>query len=111
MDIGSAVSRAKGVREEQILELADYETSAEFDARERVVIDYATALAQTPANVSNALFVALHEHLDDAQIVELTAAIAWEHFRARFNRGLDIGPDGFSEGSVCAIPVRDAAQA
>ncbi len=37
---------------------------------------------------------------------ELTANIAWENFRARFNRGFDVAAQGFSEGAVCPIPER-----
>jgi len=33
-------------------------------------------------------------------MVELTAAIAWENFRARFNRGFGIEAEGFSEGAT-----------
>lgn len=30
--------------------------------------------------------------------------IAWENFRARFNRGFDVADQGFSEGAYCALP-------
>jgi 4-carboxymuconolactone decarboxylase len=109
MDIGSAVSRAKGVSEAQILELAQYRDSAAFDARERAVLDYATAMAATPTTVSPAVFAAVRAHLDDAQLVELTATIAWENFRARFNRAFEIEADGFAEGAACALPVHGGA--
>ena len=38
-------------------------------------------------------------------MVELTAAIAWENFRARFNRGFGIEAEGFSVGAVCPVAV------
>jgi hypothetical protein len=50
------------------------------------------------------MFAELRRHFDDAQIVELTAEIAWENYRARFNHALDIESQGFSEGSFCALP-------
>jgi alkylhydroperoxidase family enzyme len=111
MDIGSAVSRDKGVRSEQIVALADYLESPEFDARERVVLAYADAMATLPTNVDDRLFARLRQHFDEAQIVELTAAIAWEHYRSRFNRALAIESDHFAEGSACALPVRGITQA
>ncbi len=46
----------------------------------------------------------LREQLSDEQLVELTAMIAWENFRARFNRGFDVADQGFSKGSYCALP-------
>ena len=41
---------------------------------------------------------------DEPQIVELTAAIAWENWRARFNHALGIEAHGFTEGAFCPIP-------
>jgi hypothetical protein len=37
--------------------------------------------------------------------VELTAAVAWENFLARFDRGFAVMPSGFSESAFC--PVSD----
>jgi len=51
------------------------------------------------------LFNSLREHFNPKQMVELTAAIAWENYRARFNRGFGIEAEGFSEGAACAVPV------
>ena len=39
-------------------------------------------------------------------MVELTATIAWENYRARFDHAFGIEGEGFSEGAVCALPVR-----
>ena len=50
------------------------------------------------------LYGALSEYFDEAQMVELTAAIAWENHRARFNHALGMGYQGFSEGSYCLLP-------
>ena len=49
------------------------------------------------------------EERDEPQIVELTTAVALENLRARFNYALGIESQGFSEGSFCAVPERDAA--
>jgi hypothetical protein len=48
----------------------------------------------------------LRERFDEAQLVELAAAIAWEHYRARFNCVFDVQPAGFSEGAFCVLPER-----
>jgi alkylhydroperoxidase family enzyme len=55
---------------------------------------------------SDELVLALRGHLDDSQLVELTTAIAWENFRARFNRGFAVEAQGFSEGARCPMPER-----
>jgi alkylhydroperoxidase family enzyme len=109
MDIGSAVGRDKGVTDDQLQELADYRTSPHFSDLERLVLRLADHLAGAPAAVPIELYRELRAHLDEPQIVELAAAIAWESFRARFNRVFDVQSDDFSEGAFCAVPARAAA--
>ena len=41
----------------------------------------------------------------DTQIVELTSALAWENYRARFDHALGIEAEGFSEGAFCPLPL------
>jgi alkylhydroperoxidase family enzyme len=100
------VSRARGVRDEQLLALPHYLESDAFDAVERLVLDYATSMTETPVEVSTELMAQLSEKFDQSQTVELTAAIAWENFRARFDHALGIPSDGFAEGAICALPAR-----
>ena len=105
IDLGSSIARRSGLTDEQILALADYRSSPQFTSFEKLVLDYAVAMSRTPAEVPDSLFAALREHLDDAQIVELTHIIALENLRGRFNRALGVGAAGFSEGMVCAAPA------
>ena len=100
------MGRDDGVSERHIAELADYQKSEAFTPLQRLALDYATALSQTPADATDEMVSALREHLDESQLVELTAMIAWENFRARFNRGFDVTAQGFSEGASCPIPIR-----
>jgi alkylhydroperoxidase family enzyme len=95
-----------GISEKQILDLADFERSGEFNETERVVLRLAQAITRTPANVSDELYAALREKFSEPQLVELNAAMCWENYRARFNRTFAIGAEGFSEGHVCALPER-----
>jgi 4-carboxymuconolactone decarboxylase len=46
----------------------------------------------------------LQKHFDSKQLVELTSAIAWENYRARFNHALGIGSEGFSKNHYCPLP-------
>jgi hypothetical protein len=46
----------------------------------------------------------LRKHLNEAELVELTAAIAQENFRARFNRPFKVEAVGFSHGGYCPLP-------
>ena len=100
------MGRASGVGEEQLLDLSRHRESDAFDAREKLVLDLAVAMTATPADVPRALLDALSAHFDEAQLVELAAAIAWENHRARFNRAFDVQAVGYSEGAACALPER-----
>jgi 4-carboxymuconolactone decarboxylase len=103
VDLNSAVSRGKGISEQQLADLVAFEESPAFSELEKRVLRYAVALTRTPADVPEELFNSLREHFDPHQMVELTAAIAWEHFRARFNRGFGIEAEGFLAGAVCPV--------
>lgn len=104
VDIASHLARETGITDEQLLALPRYRESELFDERERLVLDYATAISRTPAVVSDELFRALRGHFDERQLVELTNVIALENMRARFNSAFDMTPAGFSEGMVCVRP-------
>lgn len=70
------------------------------------MLSYADAMTQSPVEVSDALFERLRERFSEAQLVELTSAIAWENYRARFDHAFGIEGENFTEGAVCALPVR-----
>ena len=100
------MGRQQGIREAQLLELARYESSDAFDPLEKLVLRYADAMTRTPVDVPDELFAALRAHFDDRQLVELTSAIAWENYRARFDHAFGIESSGFTEGSFCPLPER-----
>ncbi len=104
IDIASPIARRAGIGESEMLALPHYRDSELFDEREKLVLDYATGVSSTPVSVSDELFARLREHFDDAQLVELTNAIAVENMRGRFNLALGIGAAGFSDGMVCVVP-------
>jgi len=66
-------------------------------------------MTTTPVSVSDALVAELGKHFDERELVELTAAIAWENWRARFNHALGIEAQGFTEDAFCPIPERPPA--
>jgi 4-carboxymuconolactone decarboxylase len=105
IDLGSQVSRQWGLTNEELLALPEYRTSALFSDLDKLVLDYAVGMSRTPVEVSDELFGKLREHLDDAQLVELTHLIAVENMYGRFNLALGVGSAGFSEGMVCAVPA------
>jgi len=101
LDIGSALVRRMGVAEEKLRELNDYPSSAAFSPLEKAVLAYADRMTATPVEIADEDLCELHAHLDDAQLVELSAAIAHENLRARMNHALGYGADGFSDGAFC----------
>ncbi len=70
------------------------------------MLAYAEAMTATPVEVPESLFRELERALGPAGLVELSAAIAWENYRARFNHAFGAEAEGYSEGALCAIPPR-----
>ena len=101
------MGRANGISAEQIANLSRYRSDFNFSELERLVLKYADGMTQTPVDVSDALFSRMRERFTEADLVELTSAIAWENYRARFSHAFGIEGENFSEDAVCALPVRD----
>ena len=99
------MGREQGISEWQLRDLPRYKESAAFSEEERLVIDLAVEMGRSPVEVPPALREGLRRRFDEAQMVELAAAIAWENYRARFNRVFGVQAAGFSEAaSFCALP-------
>ena len=64
-------------------------------------------MTRIPVEVPDALFARLRERFTEKQLVELTSAIAWENYRARYDHALGIESENFTEGAVCAMPARE----
>lgn len=65
-------------------------------------------MTQTPVVVSDALFARLRGKFSAAELVELTSAIAWENYRARFDHAFGIESENFTDGAACALSVHVA---
>ncbi len=105
IDLGPEVARRWGMTDEELLALAQYQTSPLFGEVDKLVLSYVEGMSRTPVDVSADLVRRLCEHFTDAQIVELTHLVALENLRGRFNLALGIQAAGFSQGRVCAFPV------
>jgi alkylhydroperoxidase family enzyme len=99
------VGRRHGVSEEQLRQLSVYQQSDAFSTVEKLVLEYAVEMTRMPVEVPDELFARLREYFDEQQMVELTAAIAWENYRARFNHAFGLESQGFAEGAYCALPA------
>jgi alkylhydroperoxidase family enzyme len=98
------VSRKAGITEAQLHDLACFEESGAFSAKEKLALRLTVALTRTPATVVDRLFAELRAEFSEPQLVELTTAISWENHRARFNRTFEILAEGFSKGAFCSLP-------
>jgi alkylhydroperoxidase family enzyme len=92
VDINSAVGRKAGLTDEKLLALAGNDLAV-FTAVERLVIELADAMADTPSNISEDLYNRLRNQFSEQQLLELGAQIAFENYRARLNRVFDVGSD------------------
>jgi len=100
------VGRASGITSGQIANLSNYRSDFNFSELERLVLEYADGMTRSPVEVPDALFARLRERFTEAELGELTSAIAWENYRARFDHAFGIEAENFAEGAVCALPVR-----
>jgi alkylhydroperoxidase family enzyme len=89
--------------------VGQWRSSDLFDERERVVLEYAEVATGSPGEVSDELAARVRSHLSDAEFIELAGWVALENFRSRFNAGLGLKSQGFSDH--CDIPRTDAALA
>lgn len=104
LDFGPSIARATGVGDEQLRELHRWSDSDAFTPLEKLALEYAEAMTATPAQATGDIVARLRENLDETQLVELTAAIAIENYRARFNDAMGMAPQGFSRGAFCPRP-------
>jgi alkylhydroperoxidase family enzyme len=96
MNAGGA-SKA-GASGEKIRAVLHWGESDLFGAAERVALELAEAMTQTPQRVTDELFQRTQEHYSDPEIVEMAAVIALENFRSRFNRCGGVEAHGFYPG-------------
>jgi alkylhydroperoxidase family enzyme len=90
--------------------LPNYRNHELFSDTEKLVLEFADAMTQTPVEVSDALFAKLRQEFTEVQMVELTATLAWENYRARFDHAFGVEAEGFTKDCYCALPARAASQ-
>jgi len=91
---------------EKLAEVATWRDSKLFSEAERVALEYAECITYTDRRVDDALFARVKQHFTEPQIVELTAIVALENFRSKFNPPLGIEAQGF-----CLVPAAGTKKA
>jgi alkylhydroperoxidase family enzyme len=92
VDINSAVGRKAGLTDDKLLAVRG-ENLDIFNPAERLVIELADRMAETPSYIPDDLYNRLREQFSEEQLLDLGAQIAFENFRARLNRVFDVGSD------------------
>lgn len=90
-------ARKHGVTEEQIKALTHWQVSEVFDAKERAVLAWSDALIFDRGRASDELFEALHSHLSDEDILELTYHVMGYNLHAVCCRALRLEYDDVPE--------------
>ena len=86
------MGRKAGLSDEKLRAvIGDDRTS--FNDTERLVIELADAMTGTPANVSDDLYARLRNQFSEEQLMQLGAQIAFENYRARWNRIFNVESD------------------
>ncbi len=99
VDINSATLAKRGVPEDKIEALWEWQKSPLFDQTERVALEYTEAVTHSELYVDRALMARVKEHFDDDAVVELTGLIAFQNLSSKFNSALNVAPQGF-----CRLP-------
>jgi alkylhydroperoxidase family enzyme len=102
------VGRKAGLSDDK-LRAVPSDDRAPFNDTERLVMDLADAMTDTPANVSDDLYARLRKQFSEEQLMQLGAQIAFENYRARWNRIFNVESDNLytplpskSQGSLSA---------
>jgi alkylhydroperoxidase family enzyme len=95
------VGRKAGLSDEKLRAvLGDDRTP--FNDTERLVIELADAMTNTPANVSDQLYARLRNQFSAEQLMQLGAQIAFENYRARWNRIFNVESDNVYQGPTAS---------
>ena len=89
----SASGKKNGVTDEQLKNLAFYQRSQAFDAKEKAVLLYAERVTRGASAMRPPALQELKQYFNDDQIVELTLTICVANFTNRFNDAMLCTPD------------------
>jgi alkylhydroperoxidase family enzyme len=96
MDIRHAVGVKASVPIEKLAALEDFETSPEFDARERAALAFATDVVREDREVSDACYARLREHFSEPEVLELTFIVGYQTFASKFAKAFQLAPQGYA---------------
>ncbi|HXG28372.1 MAG TPA: carboxymuconolactone decarboxylase family protein [Nevskiales bacterium] len=95
VDINSALVLERGLAQQKLEALAEFEDSPLFSEREKAALRYAEAITYSDRQPTPEHFQALRRHFGDDAIIELTGLIAFQNLSSKFNAALGVEPQGF----------------
>jgi alkylhydroperoxidase family enzyme len=84
-----------GATDDKIRQVPTWRDSELFSATEKDALEYTEKMTITGEKVTDELWGRVRGHFTEAQLVELTAAVALENFRSKFNVPLGVEAQGF----------------
>tara|TARA_B100000029_G_scaffold35732_3_gene33598 strand:+ start:27547 stop:28197 length:651 start_codon:yes stop_codon:yes gene_type:complete len=97
-------ARRFGMSEEKIAEIPHWEVSNVYDAKDRAILAWSDALILQGGRASDELFEALHSHLSDKDILELTYHIMGYNLHAVCCKALRLEYDDVPE-RIKEVPI------
>jgi alkylhydroperoxidase family enzyme len=95
------VGRKAGLSDEKLRAVSGADMTP-FNDTERLVIELADALTATPSNVSDDLYARLRNQFSEEQLMQLGGQIAFENYRARWNRLFNVESDNLYQGTTAS---------
>jgi AhpD family alkylhydroperoxidase len=95
VDLNSFLGSGRGLAQDKLREVPEFEDSPAFSEREKAALSYAETVTRSDRRVDEELIVRLRRHFDDQAIVELAALIAYQNMSAKFNAALGVPAHGF----------------
>jgi alkylhydroperoxidase family enzyme len=86
------VGRKAGLSDEKLRAVLGNEFSV-FNDIEQLVIELADSMVTAPTNISDDLYARLRKKFSEEQLMQLSGHIAFENYRARWNRVFDVESD------------------
>ncbi|MCS5580312.1 MAG: carboxymuconolactone decarboxylase family protein [Gammaproteobacteria bacterium] len=102
-------ARRFGISDEKIAAIPYWEVSPIFDEKERAVLAWTDALILQGGRAPDELFEALHSHLSDEDILELTYHVMGYNLHAVCCKALRLEYDDVPE-RICEVPVPAAGE-
>jgi AhpD family alkylhydroperoxidase len=94
-ELHSSIGMGDGLESTKIGGTAAWASEPDLSDRERLALEYADAVTLSDAEVSDELFGRLRKEFSEAQITELTFAIAVENLFSKFRNALRVESHGF----------------